>query len=253
MNIRRILGLALLAIVVWVVPAQAALAVVQRADPLGTGGTSGAGAGVSIVSSQITTTAGNGLVVLVSVISTGGTVTGLTNVAGDTNFAFLGTYTESASIFNRYEIWCSPITLGATNDKVTAALSGSTIYRGITVYEISGQLTSSCTGGDKQNGAGSGTAIASASVSVTATQEIIFAIGAGLGYPITGSGSYTLVNFAIDGVNAYTFDEYHIVTASEAAVATGNTSNSWAIFAGSFKVATPVATSGRLPLMGVGK
>lgn len=192
----------------------------------------------SVASPAQTHTAGRLLVALIK-NATGDLVSGVSDLGGNT-WTKAGTTFAGGSY--SFVIYYAKNILGFTNNVVTAAFSSGAIYRSITVYEISGADTSAPLGDIQTGLAASGTAVATATLSVTAAQEIILAhMTEDNGAGIVGGSGYTLVNYAITGdANPWFSDEYHIVTASEAATAT-RTSGSfgWRIQAASFKAALP--------------
>lgn len=161
----------------------------------------------------------------------------IANTAGDT---WIQAGSALVNVTAEYRIYYVPSTAGHASDAVTVTLVNPSTYRVLVVHEISGQLTSG-TLNTTATGTGTGTAFATGSITVVASEEIIIAacaLSTNGGPVIAGGSGYTLTNFgAVGDANMYYADEWHIVTASETATATGNISAQWGILAASFKTA----------------
>lgn len=197
-------------------------------------------------------TSGNLLVCLVQLqTNTGATTMTITNTAGDTWSH--ATAADKASGNNKLQIFYTN-TSGNGSDIVTATPDANCAFRALVVYEITdsnGSFT-----GDHLDGTGSGTntnttITTDASVGVTAAEDIILAFMLYTSASVSAGTGYTLSTV---NLGSFWASEYHIVTAAEAATATGSASATWAISAASFKGVT--ASGGTLApqrlLQGVG-
>lgn len=167
---------------------------------------------------------------------------GATPVVTDTA---LNTYTMIGSPFQRpgnsnwlVQFYAKNITGNASNIVIiTTPTSG---YTAIGVRQFSGcDLTAPLI--TSATGSGSGTALATSSLAIAQSAVIcagMEADGQGL---VAGSG-YTLTRVS-DGLGSYTADEYHLVSASEAATATAG-SGPWTMVAAAFAAAT---AGGKIP------
>jgi hypothetical protein len=205
----------------------------------------------SIISPAAAHTAGNLLVALMTFDASGGNFSSITDTAGNT-WIQAGTETLAGPGNNKLRIYYAYNCLGNASNVVTVNLSAGTVYRSLVVLQFSGIQTSSDPLSDNKAGTGSSTSIASSSLTVTASSEVICAIIIGVHDTIVGGSGYTLTSFAITGdPNKYYADEYHIVSASEAATGTQST-GSWDIKAASFKIALAIAINNNRTLMGAG-
>jgi hypothetical protein len=219
---RRLLAACVLLALLIPARVDAALAAVSRAQGGGASSTS------TCTTPAQSHTAGNLLVAVFSWRQNA--FSSIANTAGDT---WVQAGTQQTFGTHEVRMYYVNVTAGNGSDVVTVTLTGNSDYRSCVVREISGQATSSVLGSTAA-ATGSSTAIDSGNVSVAASSEIIvaFAIQAPTMTPGTG---YTGTNFAVSGdATAYYLDEYHIVTASEHATATGPNAV-WGIFAASFK------------------
>lgn len=194
----------------------------------------GSDAGSTIATPSRAHTAGNLLVAMFSwQISS---FTSIADTAGntwhDTGINFTGG-NNIMRIYYAYNI------SGNASNVVTVTLSGGGTYRTIVVYEISGAGTSDPLNTTSTGTDTTGTSITTATLTISATSEIICALVVG-SPTITGGSGYTLVNFGLTGSDptAYFADEYHIISASEAATASNGSSAFWCVAAASFKVAS---------------
>ena len=163
---RRLFQLALLLLLA--VPARAQTFVnIGQAD--------GAAAAASIATPGISHTAGNWLVAFIYWEVDTGTVTGVTNTAGDT-------WTQVSGALTRYEapyggsvdVWTVASTNGNASDVVTAAFSPNQASRAIFVaqYSSSNGLPASPEAGTIKEGQATGTSVTSASLSPAASGNL---------------------------------------------------------------------------------
>lgn len=195
------------------------------------GGTGGTGSSTTVTTDGQTHTAGNGLVALVMNYGDGTYVTGVANDASDP-WKQCGTALNDATLPLHAEIWYVSNSAGHSGDVVTATFSGSTAFRTVTVYEVHGQKTTDMCG-NSSAAYGTGTGISSGTVLVNTAQQLVFAVGAGLG-PGISHGTWGVSNFQLDGTHYYYFTEYLSVTGSSAAVATQTMSAAWVSLAAGF-------------------
>lgn len=141
-------------------------------------------------------------------------------------------------------------TVGAVNDVVTCTINGANTYQTIDVYEFN---KSSGTWGfvaDSSNTAASGaTTFTSGSLTLSNPSVIVGQLMLDNSQTITAGTGYTAVNS--DG-GAFSWSEYHIVSSSEAAQATGPTQTGYVFMAAAFQASTGAAAPRRLMLLGVG-
>lgn len=210
-----------------------ALAFVNRAE--NTVSASGVASASTAAASHTT---GNLLVVFVSFQTIiGATSVTLSDTAGNT-YTAIGTLLARGT--NRLQLWyCANCTGNASNIVTATAVGGSAPELAVSVRQFSGAATSSVLEGSPPTATGSGTSISSGSVTVTASEAVIVAgMEADAKNFVAGTG-YTLDTFT--GASGLFFaDEYHIVTASEAATASCS-SGAWGICAAAFKAAADVS------------
>ncbi len=158
------------------------------------------------------------------------------------------TFTQASSTYNiqggNYASYWYKKNATANCGTVTFNYGGSYTYRSGFIYEVTGADTSSPFDQALAANGFVSSAVSTANFSLAASEEIIFAIVIGTPTISPGTG-YTGTNFAVTGdATKYFLEEYHIVTANEAATATDGATNS-GILAVSFKAtaggaATPV-------------
>jgi len=193
----------------------------------------------SIVSPAQAHTTGNLLVALVYYYALSSLVSGVADTAGNTWTQAGSEYADAAD--NRFRIYYAYNITGHATNVVTVTLSGSSDYRGLVVQEFSGILTSSDPlGGTAAAESATGTALSSGLVTIGSASDVIVAIGLASTVPITMGTGFTGTNFGLDSDPAFFFDEYKVVTASEAATATQPSSDRWAVKAASFQAASVV-------------
>lgn len=188
----------------------------------------------SAATAAISHTAGNLLVVGVSFQTAGGaTSVTLSDTAGNT-------YTPIGSLLvrstNRLQLWYCPNCLGNASNIVTATtVGGNAGFLVVSVRQFSGADTSAPLDGTA-TATGSSASINSGSVAVTASSAVIVAFMEADGSNFVAGTGYTLNQFA-NASGRFFADEYHIVTASEAATASC-TSGAWGVCAAAFKAAS---------------
>lgn len=150
--------------------------------------------------------------------------------------------------------------LGHATNVVTLNLSGACTYRAWCRWQFSGVPASNPYISPFNFGTGaSGQALSTASLSHGAAECVICAFGCsfnGFGGMLSGGSGYTFNKFEFDGGGSPSyFDEYHIVSADEAATALSqSTTDPWAILAASFGTQISAGVSRRgLALLGVGQ
>jgi hypothetical protein len=160
----------------------------------------------------------------------------VSDTAGNT-FTQIGV-TITSGINRLRQYYAKNITGHATN-VVTATYAGATAYSVLGVRQFSGCDTSSPLNGSNTGTGASGTAIATGTITIVGSNSVICAGIEADGQPITAGSGYAIT--AITGGGGFTADEYKLVSASEAATATGNASNVWAIVGAAFNAAGAAA------------
>lgn len=243
---RRLCSALVVALVLWTQPASAAIALVSRAN------TPTHATTTSLQSPAQTHTAGNLLVVVLEAQLQIGPTT-ITSVSDLSSGANTFTVTPSTPFnesggANAFAIYYAKNITGVASNVITVALSGSTSYCTITVYEFSGIDTTSPFVADSSGTAASGTAIATGTITLTGS-SVIVAVYQASAAPTAGTG-YTQ---AQEDDNGFVFDSYHLTASSEAATATMGGSALWGILAAGFKAAGGAATAPCMrSLLGVG-
>lgn len=227
--------------------AHAAIAFVSRSDGGDTGSSS------SVVTGTLSTSTGNLLTLAVSADNPITTCTSVTDTAGNTwNQAV-----HIADANTMLEIWYAYNITGNASNAVTCNFNTSSTYRAASQNQFSGVATLCDPKVDAQTGTGNSTSLSTSSINAV-TNSVIYAFATFFGATDawTAGTGYTLTRFAISGdaLNYYA-DEYHIVTAAEAASATHDGASApWYMGGVSFRDACPAASGGRaLLLIGVGK
>jgi hypothetical protein len=198
-----------------------------------------AAAATSVASAAQAHTAGS---VLVALIQAHGTVSGTPiDIAGNTYHKAGSTATDGA---NFVDIWYAYNIAGNAANVVTANFSGSVAYRAIVVHEFSGfGATDPYATGSQVSATGTGTALSSGTSTFTGASAVI--VGFFIDNSdslVNGSPAYSLTAFNATGDPvAYFADGYRIVTASEAAIATG-ASAAWLVNAASFQLVAAAPT-----------
>jgi hypothetical protein len=189
---------------------------------------------VSTVANAVTfnAVAGNLLVTLVQ-----WQVNNFSSIADTAGNTWVQAGTEVVSGNNKCRIYYAENCAANASNVVTVTFSAASTYRAIVVHQFSGVATSSSLD-DAKNATGSSTTPATASLTATASEDVIVAMILAVANSNTAGTGYTGVAFAFVGDPvAYMMDEYHIVTASEAATSTC-ANGSWYITAAMFKGAT---------------
>lgn len=180
-------------------------------------------------------TAGNLLVVGISAQYT--SVSSVTNTAGDT-FSKTTSSPSVPTAANYESIWYTLSTAGNASDVITANLSGKVggggTYNTICCYEFNTSSGTWTFGADSVGTAASGTAITTGSITLSTSGVIVANFESDGGNTPTPAAGYTLSNQ--DGGSGFTWDMYHITSASEAAAATGAAGGKWNIIGASFAV-----------------
>ncbi len=195
------------------------------------------GFATSIASSATSATAGNLLVALLQFAAN--TFSTFADTAGNT---WTQAGTEVVNGTNRCRIYYAWNCLGHASNVYTTTYSGTTSYRVQVVHQFSGVETASDPLDDQDSATGTSASPATPSLTVSAASDVIVAlILAASNSNVAGTG-YTGVAFAATGdATNYFMDEYHIVTASEAATSSC-TSSAWYIKAAAFMVASGAAS-----------
>lgn len=184
-------------------------------------------------------TAGNLLIVSTSFQSTATSIT-VSDTAGNT-YTAVGTVLAQGT--NRHQLWyCNNCLGNAANQVTITTVGGNSTFLTVSVLQFSGQDTSSVLEASHPGATGSGTSISSGSVTVTAANAVIVAFMGAAGKGLGGGTGYTMNVFA-GASGAFFADEYHIVSASEAATATCG-SGTWGICAAAFKEAAAAGGGG---------
>lgn len=167
------------------------------------------------------------------------------------------------------EVPSSPLTFGInyisihyavnvsnSTDAVTASFGTNSDYTTITVFEVSGNDTSSpFVDDDAATQIGADATITTGTLSLSGNTSIIFgsivSLATGNGAGITGFTGYTVTQS--DSGTPYVWDEYHVpVSSNEAAGATTDFGDDWAIIAAAFKEGTSSSSQGsKFLLIGV--
>lgn len=209
-----------------------ALAHVSTKHGGGTGGST-----TATLSATQTHTAGNLLVAVFSGQTAGAAISGIANTAGDT-WVQAGSVFNGASNSNYLYIYYVVSTAGHASDQVTVTYASSVLQRHFSVYEFSGQDTSSVFNATASgSNASTGTAMTTSSITLAASEEVIVAIGESDNGTITaGGGGYTVAQPL--GAGTFFATGFKIVSASEAAQMTAGGNAKWELFAASFKAAS---------------
>lgn len=195
-------------------------------------GTSTPQSGTTTTTGTQSHTAGNLLVVVAYHQSSGATVSSVANTAGDT-------WTKSPKspqvdgFVRQVEIYYTLSTAGNASDQTTVTYSGIETYTGASVYELSTNA-----GGfiflDDQVGAGTSTTPATATLTAANPAVIIAGESFGAAGGWTAGTGYTAFGLDGGGTGSFAGDEYHIVTANEAASGTLSGSAGWLMIAAAF-------------------
>lgn len=226
--------------------ATASAAFVNRSAPSGA-----TTASVSTLTTTATSQTTGNLVVCGVNRQTGSNVSTVTDTAGNSYGRIVNAFTIGTALI---DVWYAFNITGHASNVTTVALSSGSIYASVTCSQFSG-LGTSASFGANSNATGTGTAISSGSVTTTGSDSVIYAYAMnGNGANWTAGTGYALTFYAVAGdATNYYADEYHIVSASEAATAVLDASNTWGIVAVSFNVATAGSGAPAQGLLGVGK
>lgn len=229
----------------WAVPGSPAIAFVNRAAPSGATASSAS----TLTTTAASHTTGN-LVVCNIRRQNSSAVSTVTDTPNNTYIKIVDTFDSGDSVW--VDIWYAYNITGNAANVITVALGSASTYSSVVCYQFSG-VGATASFGVGVGTTGTGTAASTGTITTTGADSVIVGSFFALNASWTAGTGYTLTSFAVSGdSNTYFADEYHLVSASEAATATLGSSGGWGAVAVSFNAA--VAASGQsLGLLGVGK
>lgn len=188
--------------------------------------------------------AGSCLIALIQWAGTTGTVSSVTNTAGD---IWVQAGSDRRSVDNSSAIYYVASTAGNANDDTTAHFSAGFTYRYIVVYEFTNIPASPLDDTQFVSGTGgTNPSLNTPTLTLTAANGLVIGLAEyGVAVLTAGAGYVATPGNCTGDPNNYFLDYYHIVTASEAAQVTGTGSSgaSWYNHAAMFKASGGAAPS----------
>ena len=201
-------------------PSWAAITYVSQSS-----GSNGSTSSTTIASAGLNVTTGNFIVVFIGASDTSHcTVSSVTDTAGNTYHQATGAYKQDNAYDNIGDIWYAYNVTGNASNVVTATISTSTPYAGITQAQFSGVNTTSSVFDVATNGASdSSSTVTSSSFTPAGAGELLFAgVNVSASYTSTAGSGFTLISAG----NGNT--EYNLSSSSGSQTASFGVSNSGA-------------------------
>lgn len=179
------------------------------------------------------TTAGNLVVISITLLTAARTVTGITDDGGNT-------YVVGSNVDNTIRIYQAYGVQSSSANCVMVSLSGSAQFR-VGQDEYSGLASTNAAVYDQRaTGTGSGTAMATSTLTPSCTGILIVASGGVSGGFTTWTAGSGYTNFSAAGTSAYLQSQYKLSgAATETAEWTLGASRTWAEIVTSYKTSAP--------------
>lgn len=162
-------------------------------------------------------------------------VSTVTDTASNTYIKIVDTFSSGDGVWT--DIWYAYDITGNASNVITVVLGSASTYSSVVCYQFSG-VGAAASFGTSAGATGTGTVASTGTVTTTGSDSVIIGAFFALNASWTAGSGYTLTAFAVTGdVNTYFADEYHLVSASEAATAMLG-SGGWGAVAVSFNATT---------------